>query len=127
MPSFLLKADPETDWYCLWSTIVDGPTYWGTRHELVREHYDPKQVALERFERADKNGTSARMPDIPESEQWFGWNDEEFVLGDCGPDYQEGGSWSLPRSNLRAFCETLDAEDDVKSLCVWEQHEEVGQ
>jgi hypothetical protein len=124
MPSFLVKADPDADWYCLWSTIVDAPTYWGTRAELAAEHPNPAAVAPERFERADKNGTSAMIPGVLDVEQWFGWNDRSFILMEAGPEYREGGCWLLPRANLRAFCEALDAEQDTTPLCVWESHED---
>jgi hypothetical protein len=124
MPSFLVKASPDEDWYCRWSTIVDAPTAWGSREQMTREAHDPREVAPERFERADRNGTSAMIPGTPDAEQWFGWSDGEFILAEAGPDYREGGSWMLPRANLRAFCEALEADQDTTPLCVWEQHED---
>lgn len=124
MPSFLVKATPDADWYCLWSTVVDAPTYWGTRAELIREHCDPAAVVAERFDRADKNGTSAMIPGTSDDEQWFGWNDSPFILSEAGPEYRDGGCWMLPRANLRAFCEALTATEDTTSLCVWEPYED---
>lgn len=125
MPSFIVKAETDQDWYCLWSTVVDAPTYWGSRGELEREVHDPRETAGERFDRADKNGTSARIPGTPDTEQWFGWNDDTFVLMEAGPDLRnEDGYWLLPRANLRAFCEALDAGSDTTPLCAWEQHED---
>lgn len=71
-------------------------------------------------------GTSARIPGTPDSEQWFGWNDETFILMEAGPAQRdEGGCWLLPRANLRAFCEALVADRDTTPLCVWESHEDV--
>jgi hypothetical protein len=124
MPSFLVKASPDEDWYCMWSTIVDAPTSWGTRTDLVRAAYDAREVASERFDRADKNGTSARIPGTADADQWYGWTDGPFILMEAGPDYREGGCWLLPRENLRAFCEALEADQDTTPLCVWEQHED---
>lgn len=123
MSSFLVKAESDVDWYCLWSTVVDAPVTWGSRAELTRAALDPREATAKRFERADKNGTSARIPGIPDAEQWFGWNDGAFVLMEAGPEYREGGAWLLPRANLRAFCEALDAKRDTTPLCEWEQHE----
>jgi hypothetical protein len=126
MPSFIVKASPDEDWYCRWSTIVDAPTYWGSREELTSAAWQPEEVAAERFERADANGTSACIPGVPADEQWFGWNDGDFILMEAGPDYPEGedGCWLLPRANLRAFCEGLDAERDTTPLCRWKRHED---
>lgn len=124
MPSFIVKANPDEDWYCRWSTIVDAPTTWGSREEMTRAAYDPAEVAAERFQRADKNGTSAAWPDFPDADQPFGWTDESFILMESGPEYREGGCWLLPRKNLRPFCEALADDRDTTPLCVWERHED---
>lgn len=124
MPNFIVKAERDQDWYCIWSTVVDAPTYWGSRAELVAEHYDPAAVAAERFKRADQNGTSAKIPGTPDDEQWFGWNDGPFVLMEAGPESSGDGCWLLPRANLRAFCEALGSERDTTDLCVWEPHDD---
>ena len=119
MPNYILKAEPDVDWYCRWSTIVDAPTDWGTREELTRSSSDPQEVTPERFERADRNGTSARWPGSADADQPFGWRDSSFILSEAGPAHREGGWWALPRENLRKFCEALDADQDTTSLCVW--------
>lgn len=124
MPSYIIKAKPDEDWYCLWSTIVDAPCQWGTRGEMERMSYDRREVAPERFDRADKNGTSAAWPNWPDERQPFGWTDESFIIMESGPEYREGGSWLLPRENLIAFCEALGEDRDTTSLCVWERHED---
>ena len=125
MPSFIVKARPDEDWYCMWSTVVDAPTSWGTRAEMVQHAWDARDVASERFERADKNGTSAKIPGTSDDRQWFGWNDGEFILMEAGPEQRdEDGCWLLPRENLRAFCEALDADANTEPLCRWEQHED---
>lgn len=125
MPSYIVKADPDQDWYCLWSTIVDAPCQWGSRAEMESQSYDPREVAPERFARADKNGTSAAWENWPEDDMPFGWNDDEFLLMNATPEWpDDNGCWLLPRKNLRAFCEALEAEQDTTPLLVWQQHED---
>lgn len=125
MPSYIVKASPDEDWYCLWSTIVDAPCRWGSRSELRRTSYDPREVAPDRFQRADENGSSARWPDWPAERQPFAWADESFILMESAPERpNDNGCWLLPRENLRAFCEALDAGQDTTPLCIWEQHED---
>jgi hypothetical protein len=122
MPSFIVKAKPDEDFYVYWSTIVDCPVAWGTRAELSG-HLSPDEAKDERWERADKNGTSAKLPDVPDSEQWFGWNDLEFGIRECIP-YRDGGWYDLPRHNLRELCERLDAEQDAIDLLVFTPDED---
>jgi len=126
MPSYIVKATPTEDWYCLWSTIGDAPCRWGSRAEMERASCDPAEVAAERFHRADKNGTSAAWENWPEEDMPFGWSDESFLLMNSCPDcLNDDGYWLLPRKNLRAFCEALDAGADTTPLCVWEQHDDL--
>tara|TARA_R100001244_G_scaffold6385_14_gene7541 strand:+ start:3176 stop:3622 length:447 start_codon:yes stop_codon:yes gene_type:complete len=118
MPTYIVKATPDEDWYCMWSTVVDAPTYWGTRRELEQAARDPREIAAERFHRADDNGSSAAWPGWPAARQPFAWADDEFLLmndtppmPDPLPDGADGACWLLPRANLRAFCEALDQPD----------------
>ena len=110
MPSYIVKASPDEDFYVVWSTVVDAPTGWGTRAAL--EHWRPgPDTAPERFDRADDNGTSAAWTDWPKEDQPYAWGDSDgFGLGEVGPE-RDGGSYTLPRANLRAFCERLETDE----------------
>lgn len=92
MPRIVLKATPERDLYCEWSTIVDSVTFIGTRAEIVeylgegefRGSGDRPEV---RVSRADHFGTSAMYGDPHDG----AWEDSGFV-------YEQRG-W-LPRARL---------------------------
>lgn len=122
MPSYIVKADPAVDWYCLWSTVVDAPIDWGTRAELSRDLHGEAGEA-ERFARADERGTSVNWTDWPADDMPFGWQDDEFIVMEGAPerDDYEDGCWMLPRENLRTYCETGDP-----ALLRWERHEDDG-
>ena len=109
MPTFIVKADPDDDFYVHWSTVVDAPTKWGPR--------DSSEPA-ERWERADQNGTSAAWPELPDDEQPFGWNDDEFMVMEIEPYAPGGHYWTLPRKNLRAFCERIEQGVDPSDLMI---------
>ncbi|KAB2344860.1 hypothetical protein [Actinomadura rudentiformis] len=83
MPSYLLKAAPDDDFYVEWSSVADGPTWCGSRREALH-HFDAELV-----QRADENGSSAADPDT-----WYGWRTSGMVVS---------GRWWLPRCNLAAF------------------------
>lgn len=125
MPSYIVKADPDQDFYVRWSTIVDAPTDWGTRSHLERSARRPEEVTPDRFARADERGTSADWPGFAPDEQPYGWTDSDgFIVGevDLSNDQRnddEGGWYVLPRANLRALCERLDAEQDPSDLLIW--------
>ena len=61
MPHFILKPAPDRDEYVLWSTITECPYFVGTREECKRELsvHGPGAGASERFDRADRTGTSS--------------------------------------------------------------------
>lgn len=90
MPRYIVKTNKDEDFYVVWSEIVDSPLYWGTRDQLVAQYdlADP-----ERFERADKAGTSSFNP------AFGGWDDSGFIYEQIG--------W-LPRHNLKALCLWLE-------------------
>lgn len=118
MPGYIVKASRDQDWYCMWSTITDCPTFWGSRADLEKQSWRREDVTPERFNRADENGTSAAWPDWPAERQPFGWGDEEFILMETSPSLPDplpegahSGCWLLPRANLRAYCEELDKPD----------------
>lgn len=112
MPSYIVKASPDEDWYVRWSTIVDAPCEFGTRAEMERA--PGVDSAPERFARADERGTSADWPRWSTDSMPFGWQDAEFIVMEGSPPSPDGqeGCWVLPRKNLRAYCERV-AEGDL--------------
>ena len=114
MPTIVIKPDPDTDLYATWSTVVDAPTWVGTRAELLAElihdpptgrsapDVTPRQAAEARLNRADKTGTSA-FPEFG----FGGWDDDTgFVVGNHEGFPGAGSRW-LPRGNLTAYLTAL--------------------
>lgn len=78
MGNEILKVDHDHDLYCRWSSVVDGPTFVGTREEIsewlfkeyatIAEAEDPERAVWvrNRIERiladADKYGSSGNRP-----------------------------------------------------------------
>jgi hypothetical protein len=91
MPSYIVKAEPETDLYVMWSTVVDCPVAWGTAADFQDE--DPA-----RLERADRRGTSS-------FDGFYNWEDEEFYVRELGTTDND---YMLPRKHLKAFIECLN-------------------
>lgn len=86
MPSYIVKADKDTDLYVIWSTIVDSPLSWGQAEDFPEEN-------PERFERANRTGSSS-------FDGFFNWDDEEFYLRELGTKHED---YMLPRVNLKDF------------------------
>jgi hypothetical protein len=116
MPTMILKGDRDTDLYCQWSTVVDAPTWVGTRDELLASlltHPDayssyldmtPRQVITARVDRADLTGTSAYR------EYGFGeWDSNGFIVGHH-TGIQGGGFRWLGRGDLTAYLTALRDE-----------------
>lgn len=106
MPSYIIKPEPDQDFYVIWSTIVDGPTEWGTRAE-VEEHLLAEAArhqaaeTAQRFDRADETGSSAH-------ERGNGdWTDSGFTCN-WTADGNEGDPRWLPRDNLGQWLRTGD-------------------
>lgn len=79
MPSFIVKPNPDRDFYVRWSTIVDDATACGSRAELTEylTKFKPYWEAdPARFERADETGTSG----YDEAEGFLGWDTDEFFI-----------------------------------------------
>jgi hypothetical protein len=121
MGRFIIEADPDVDLYCEWSSIVEAPTWIGSRSELVgylAEHsFDgsgdckamrPEDIE-ERLARVDETGTSIAFRIGPHAEgSW----------GDTGLIYQQQGV--LPRNRLaeflQRFLDNRPADVDVSDL-----------
>lgn len=102
MPNCIIKQDPDVDWYVLWSDVTESPSVWGPKAEVQAEAWDPKDVAEDRFERADKTGCSYQWekdPDGP-SKSPYGWDDTGLIFMQLGV---------LPRERLREACDRLAA------------------
>lgn len=111
MPSYVVKPDPDEDFYVYWSSVVDNWVLAGPRQVFIDDGIDP-----DRIDRADKHGSSARwwMP-VP-----YGWEDEWFILReDPRINYDRGdGCWVLPRKNLRAYVDRPES-DIIDDLVEW--------
>lgn len=78
MPSYILKAERDSSEYIWWSDITESPLAIGTKDQIVsvmrEECRRPTEWESERFERADKTGTSALWPSADDPA--FGWDDD---------------------------------------------------
>lgn len=102
---YIVKPDPEIDFYALVCTNVGdfldgGPraewdTWWEER---------PGDFAPERFDRADAHGTSAYDRD-------YGWAETSIFLN---RGTSEG--WMLERSNIIEYLRRKDAGEPVNDL-----------
>lgn len=115
MPHFIMKPVAERDFYIDWSTIVDRPILWGSRAELQRA-LDPDSNGSDRFDRADRTGTSSFIGD-------GAWDETEFWLREIGQH-----AIYVQRSDLEAFCASINDDDPerpydtalVRIDCDWE-------
>jgi hypothetical protein len=71
MGNFLMKPDPNEDFYVEWSTVTGDPIAYGDRKEF--QEYDPERYKDARFDRADETGTSAYLRDMAYGKElWIG-------------------------------------------------------
>lgn len=126
MGSTIVKCSPDEDFYVIWSSVVDGPTAWGTREEIAQHLFDwddqklrfpepVRQEIDERLARTDENGTSAMWP-RPGPRADMGWMDKDNILvyHPASPDWT--GPSLIKRADLKAWCES-NLED---SSFLWE-------
>lgn len=104
MSETLLKVAPGQDLYVTWDSIVEAPTFLGTRDEVL-EHYgtvegrcptchsyvDHQTTTRARLDRADKRGSSSHVGD------WH-WDDNETIYAQAG---------YIQRADLPAVVELL--------------------
>lgn len=95
MPRFIIKAEPDVDFYVDWSTIVDAPCEWGPAAVFQTP------IPADRLERADATGTSS-------FDGFFDWDTKTLIVANMG----DNEFYDLPRDNLRAFLEALGDEPD---------------
>lgn len=100
MPTVILKAsDNLDDFYVLWSTVVDAPIAWGDREFLKKSI--PQGMDDDRFDRADRTGTSCFLG----TGEW----DEILTIHNLGSSDQ---AWTLERDWLLPFITALDEIED---------------
>lgn len=105
MPTVVVKAEPDSDLYMVWSTVVDGPTAVGTRAEIAEylsQFHSDTDDPEERLDRADKTGTSGMWPGAGQ------WSQRGFVCyWDVTGNEERDARW-LPRANLAQWLRTGD-------------------
>lgn len=104
-----IKISRDQDRYVEWSTVVDAPTFVGTREQIRQQMiheippgYDPKpgNAPEDRLQRCDETGTTALWYDT--GPQLGAFDDNGMVV--------EGRAW-LPRERLGAYCDALERND----------------
>lgn len=112
MPSYVIKPNPDKDFYVLWSDNTESPWAWGPADEvhvyLVEDAQKPhgdKTNQWLRILRADEYGSSARWPSS--LRPFGGYDDGGFI-------YKQQG-W-LPRWRLTELCARLELDHDVDDL-----------
>lgn len=103
----IIKPNPTSDFYIMWSTSGDYPLGWGTRAELTADHGFTAAVSEARFDRADTRGSSTQQG------YWFTWNYPTMLLRGIVV-----GTRLLPRENLRALCAALSVGDKAELLAL---------
>lgn len=107
MPTFIVKAEPDTDLYVLWSTVVDAPTFTGTRAEVTQhlawqDGNRSAQQIEQRFARADAHGSSGIPP--------FNYGTWDGDPGDGDLMYQQQGF--IRRHNFPEYAARLRITGD---------------
>jgi hypothetical protein len=95
---FILKASPDLDLYCEWSSIVDAPVFIGTKQEILAylTHYyghDSSREIVEAAERSTRLGTSERDLNMGD------WEDTGLAVQNFGSKRMD---W-LPRAKFAEF------------------------
>lgn len=112
----LVKPVADQDFYVDFSRVVDGPTEWGSRDELMTW----SDIPAERFERADAAGSSSKL-----SPPEYGWQEEVLMIRGEGihDPTAQGASWGqVRRADLRELCEsaTLGVLCPRPGLVTWD-------
>lgn len=99
MGTYLIKPDPDVDWYAYWSSVVDSPLAWGSKASLAARPDIGPELNPDRFERADETGTSLRHA----RSSWA--RHPTIIVYESAPE----SPGTLRLADLRAFCEHLEA------------------
>lgn len=114
MGRLIIKPARDADESVEWSTIVEAPTTWGTRAQMLEyltsQPNHTAEKAAQRLDRADETGSSAAGPtpysSAPYTEGW--WDDTELIFEQRG---------LLKRSDLWKACGLLGEKRDAE---VWD-------
>ena len=122
MGRIVMKEAPDVDFYVEWSSVVEAPTFGGTRVEtlehLAREsdpwlREDAPHHPEQRLRRADKTGTSSQWVKAAglSSPEEGAWDDDGLI-------YMQRGI--APRANIFTLTRRLleQADADVTDLLV---------
>lgn len=120
MANPIIKAARDRDLYMEWSTVADGPTFVGTRAEILahleyagRQPADPPEV---RVQRADATGTSAKPdPSTPNDKPIGAWDDTGLIVEQRG--------W-LPRSKFGDFMQACARDNESAAYKLLEPFED---
>lgn len=117
MPQFVYKEAPDVDYYVLWSSVVDAPTFTGNRAEMLADlknaedkwlRDDAPHKAENRLARADETGTSSLWVEHEGMRDQYpedgSWEDDHYI-------YRQDGS--LTRAGLFELCHRTDADEDA--------------
>lgn len=114
MAHYIIKAAPDTDLYGLFSTVVDGFIFIGSRDDVVTylstptEHHGTPPLAgpcsvAERLARADQVGTCV----LPDGTGKGGFGDTDLMIA-------RDGLHTLPRDRLKDYLTALrDGNDEA--------------
>lgn len=95
MGSIVIKPNRDEDLYLIWSSIVDAPTYYGSREELLDDEIH--WLTPEHIDRADATSSSSLI--FPET-----WDKDWSLI------FMNSGS--IPRSRMKALLEVLLSRPD---------------
>ena len=123
MPHLILKPQRDVDFYVDWSTITDTVVASGTRAELSAAMVTHRTLCAgsdpSRFDRADRTGSSADGAWVG----YLGWDSPATLIASHPFDEQR----LLPRENLRAFADALNADDVPAALALTSPIEDAGE
>lgn len=98
----IIRVSPDEDLYLEWSSIVEAPTFVGTRTQLLvhlHRNYQPVETPEQRVDRTDETGSSGRD----------GWGCKWDATGEI---YMQRGF--LPRARMAEFARRLLADQNAE-------------
>jgi hypothetical protein len=107
-----MREAPDIDFYIEWSSVVEAPTFAGTRAEMLahlRTQQHPADNLPEvRLARCDETGTTARWVEAAGMRDRYA---EEGAWDDGGFIYEQRGT--VERRDLFTLARRLLADDDA--------------
>lgn len=111
MGEYVVKPDPEEDWYVYWSDVTDRPVSAGTRAEFLEASWVAArsvEPVARRLDRADRLGSSAFF-------DLYWWGCEWLCFDNRG---------MLPRARLRGFADAVLSGDLQRAYDMLEPFED---